>query len=145
MNERYRSNQYHPESLQYITNSGIHVRSKSERTIGNRLERFGIPYRYEQEVEIDVSSMENIAGARLGKYKTYYPDFIIMRPNGEKIIWEHLGLLNHSDYRESAFEKIFIYRQVGLVKEKDMIITVESDLTDTSMLDDIIVRRVLTY
>lgn len=143
MHSSYRSNPFRPEERRYVTSSGIRVRSKSERTIANRLELNGIPYRYEAEMELDISSIDNLNGTRHGQYKTYYPDFLIRRMNGSLVVWEHLGLLHLESYRASSFEKLFMYRQVGGVAEADMIFTVESDLVDINVLDEIIMRRIL--
>ena len=79
----------------------------------------------------------------MGKYKAYHPDFLIKLPSGKHVIWEHLGLIDLEDYRESSFEKLFVYRQVGLVSEQYMITTYEQDLSDTRIIDDIIVRRII--
>ena len=143
MHKEYLANSAYPEALQYTTNSGLVVRSKSERTIANRLTEFGLPFRYEQALELDVSSMQGLRGTRMGKYKTYYPDFIIMAPSGEMVIWEHLGLIDKPEYRESNYEKLFVYRHLGRVSEKRMITTFERDLAKISTIDDIIIRRIL--
>lgn len=50
------------DDLRYRTNNGVLVRSKSEQFIGNLLEDFGIPYRYEPELRI---------GSRI-----FHPDFV---------------------------------------------------------------------
>ena len=143
MHGNYKSNGSYRENLQYLTNSGVRVRSKSERTIADRLSYYAIPYRYESEIEIDVSSLQGIRGTRMGKYKAYHPDFLIKLSSGKHVIWEHLGLIDLEDYRESSFEKLFVYRQVGLVSEQYMITTYEQDLSDTRIIDDIIVRRII--
>lgn len=57
MHEKYRSNPSHRENLKYATPSGILLRSKSERLIGERYEFIGAPYRYEMPMEINVSKL----------------------------------------------------------------------------------------
>ena len=143
MHAQYRKNPHYPETLKFVTNSGIRVRSKSELLIANQLELFGIPYRYEQALDVDVSSLQGLAGTRQGRYKTYYPDFTIMTASGKLIFWEHLGLLDLPDYRTAAYEKIFIYRQLGGIREQNMIITVEADMTDICKINEIIEQRIL--
>lgn len=54
----------------YRTYSGVEVRSKSEQAIGNALERYGIPYRYEPGVRLDVSVIK-LPG--VDSFKVYYP------------------------------------------------------------------------
>lgn len=66
-----------PENLKYATGSGIAVRSKSERTIADKLTEFGVPFRYEARLETGNSAM--------------YPDFTILLSDGSKVIWEHFG------------------------------------------------------
>ena len=75
------------------------MRSKSERRIGNELELHGIPYRYEPGIQFDVSWMEGVNGAAQGKYKNYFPDFLILTATGEYIVWEHLGRADLAGYR----------------------------------------------
>lgn len=139
----YQTNTYRPEDLKFSTSTGKKVRSKSERTIADQLALYGLAFRYEQAFEFDVSSLEGISGTRRGKYRTYYPDFTIMKPSGELILWEHFGLLDLPDYRSASFEKLFVYRQLGNIPDRNMIFTVEADLTDISKVNEIIERRII--
>lgn len=129
----------------YKTYSGIKVRSKSEQTIGNALELRGIPYRYEPAVRLDVSWMENVPGTLDGRYKRYYPDFVILTATGERILWEHLGCVDSSSYRTHNMEKISAYRQTGLVDDAHLILTFEKDLEDLDHLARLITRRIMPY
>ena len=83
----YCKNPYYPEHLIYKTNGGELVRSKSEQSIGNALEDYGIEYTYDEGV---------IVGTRC-----YYADFVITCRDGTQIIWEHFGLID-SDKRLSG-------------------------------------------
>ena len=65
MHVNYRANPYRTEDLKYTSNSGTRVRSKSEKSIANRLEHYGIPYRYEPEIEIGGSKLDEIIVRRL--------------------------------------------------------------------------------
>ena len=49
----YPKNNLYPENLKYATKSGRKMRSKSERTIGNRLEDRGIVYWYDSVLDFD--------------------------------------------------------------------------------------------
>lgn len=51
----YPANTGWKEDLKFVTTSGIPMRSKSERDIGNELELLGVPYRYEMLFKINVS------------------------------------------------------------------------------------------
>ena len=132
-----------PDGNEYYTNSGVRVRSKSEQSIGNLLESYGIPYRYEPATDVDIAWMEGINGARGGRYKTYYPDFVILTLDGSIIIWEHLGLAHKQGYRIHNMEKIAAYRQSGICDEAHLIFTFESDLKDMKTVEEIIQRRIL--
>ncbi len=124
MQEPYQRNPYHPEHLQYATTNGIKMRSKSERAIANRLEAKYIAYRPE-------------APFQLGD-KIAYPDFIILLPNGEIVIWEHFGLMDDEAYKQKAQEKIEEYRKQGYVQHKNLICTYEEDIKSVAYIDRII-------
>lgn len=143
--KNYRQNPVNPEERQYSTYSGILVRSKSEQTIANRLEIHGIPYRYEQEVTLDVSWMEEVTGASQGRYKRYYPDFLIRTAGGEVIVWEHLGRVDQAGYRKHNMEKICAYRQSGRCDDAHLILTFEADMRSQDTIDQLIAKRVLPY
>lgn len=122
----YDKNPYHPENLRYITGKGVKVRSKSERIIGNRLEALGIAYRYEPRMTF--------------ANRTIFPDFVILMSNGQKIIWEHFGLMEDEDYKQNAYSKIDIYRKHGYLQHKNLVCTWEEDIQDTQNIDEIITR-----
>ncbi|MDD6311330.1 MAG: hypothetical protein PUB09_05320 [Firmicutes bacterium] len=82
----YRSNEMYKDELLHVTNGGVRVRSKSERSIGNLLEKYGIPYRYEMEMRVNVSWMQGVEIYDGSGYKSYYPDFTIMLPSGRLVI-----------------------------------------------------------
>lgn len=61
-----------PENLKYKTKSGIAVRSKSERTIADKLSQYDLPYKYDTRLQL---------GNRV-----VYPDFIIRRWDDKQVI-----------------------------------------------------------
>lgn len=134
--------QYEEDKI-YSTYSGIKVRTKSEQKIGNELELNGIPYRYEQAISVYVLWMEGILGNNGKGYKTYYPDFTILTITGEQMIWEHLGRVDKEDYRMHNMEKICAYRKS--IRDEMLILTFESDLQDSGILQELIARRILQY
>lgn len=86
------------------------VRSKSEAIICNLLETFNIPFKYETCLSI-------------GKV-TYYPDFVILNPIDNKVVyWEHFGKINDKDYVESFERKLATYRINGITLWNNLIIT----------------------
>lgn len=144
-NEPYRKNPYEMPSRTYETPNGVICRSKSEQTIAKNLEDFGIPYRYEPEVNIDVSWMTDVNGLISGRFKNYYPDFVIMGAIGELFLWEHLGRVDSEQYRLHTMEKISAYRQDGLVDDAHLILTYEKDLEKPETLDRLLADRILPY
>ncbi|MCL2493151.1 MAG: hypothetical protein FWF33_03795 [Clostridiales bacterium] len=114
----------HTEGLVYLTNSGLRVRSKSERTIADALDKNGIPYRYE-------------AALTLGD-ENRFPDYTITRPfDGKTILWEHFGRMDQSWYRHKTVEKLALYAQYGFFPFDNLICTYERDLQDTAHIQAI--------
>ncbi len=129
MNAIYETNSYKSEQLRYVTKCGIRVRSKSERTIADRLTERGIAFRYEMRLDTESGVM--------------YPDFVIRKENGELVIWEHFGLMNKNDYMLDAMKKIVKYRSAGFMQHNNLICTWEEDLENMDAIDEIIVRFIL--
>ena len=128
--DRYEKNMYHVENLRYATEDGVTVRSKSEKFIGDKLESYGIPYRYE-------------AGMNVGG-KIIYPDFSILLGDGSVVIWEHFGLMDDQDYFMRASARIEAYRRAGYSQHTNLICTCEDDMEVRGRLDDIIERFILS-
>jgi len=120
-----RENVYHPEQLIYLTNSGIRVRSKSERTIADILSQNGIPYSYEAKYAFG------------GEIKS--PDFTINRPyDGKLFLWEHFGLIEQEEYSLNANKKLTLYNRHGFYPFKNLICTYEEDLQNPVRIQAII-------
>ena len=115
------SNPYHPESLTYVTSSGLRVRSKSERTIAEMLDKYGINYRYEAGLILD------------GAIK--YPDFSIKRPvDGRFFVWEHFGLMDDAAYRHKVAEKLGQYFRHGFLPGVNLLCSYEKDMKDNKSI-----------
>jgi len=83
---RERSGEWpHAEHLIHRTGAGHMVRSKSELVIANLLHREGIGYRYEQPL---------VGEATLGRL---HPVFTFIDAAGDRIVWEHLGMIDDAD------------------------------------------------
>lgn len=96
------------------TARGERVRSKSEVIIADILHGEGIPYRYECPL-------------RLKGWGKVYPDFTVLNVRERKeIYWEHLGIMDDSNYVENALQKITIYTQNGIFPGENLIITYET-------------------
>ncbi len=139
-------NPYKREHLRYASTGGIVLRSKSERTIANRLEHWGISYLYEPCIKINDGRYEVLANSHTelqtnsNNEKIFYPDFLIRTDSGKLIIWEHFGLLNEQNYAFNAYKKINIYNSIGFNQHTNLVCTEEKDIDDIKILDDIILR-----
>jgi len=128
--KKYCKNPYYPEHLIYRTNGGELVHSKSEQSIGNALEDYGIEYTYDEGI---------IVGTRC-----YYADFVITCRDGTQIIWEHFGLIDSDkDYREHALKRMKDYREHGCYQWKNLIYTFEEDVRSLEIIRQIIEEFVL--
>ncbi len=115
--EDYPSNPYQPENKKYRTQTGIYVRSKSEKMIADTLTSYQISYRYEAALLLDY---------------TIYPDFTIVHPEtGKLYYYEHFGMVDNPDYREKMLDKLDMYMRCGIydllytIETKDRPLTVE--------------------
>jgi hypothetical protein len=125
MKNSFAGNVYHANELIYLTNSGIRVRSKSERTIADALHQYAIPFRYEAALALDS--------------EIKYPDFAIFRPSdGKLFLWEHFGLMDQDVYREKAIDKLYIYTRNGFYPFVNLICTYEQTLQNPSQIHSLI-------
>ena len=104
-----------------LTNSGIRVRSKSEKILADYFDSVGIAYKYECPL--------NLKG-----YGTVYPDFTFL-PRGadREIYWEHEGMMDNPDYSRSAIQKIETYAKNGIVCGENLILTFETSASTINM------------
>jgi len=118
-------NTMHKDELIYLTNSGILVRSKSERTIADMLDQNGIPYQYEAALTI---------GGEIRR-----PDFTVHRPfDGKMVLWEHFGRMDDLEYRQRTNKKLAFYNLHEFYPYKNLICTYEQDLQDSAYIQVII-------
>jgi ATP-dependent exoDNAse (exonuclease V) alpha subunit len=96
------------ENLIHKTEKGHLVRSKSELVIANMLFRLDIPYEYERVCE---------GTDEAGKLR---PDFSFVTPEGDLVIWEHLGMLQREDYRRGWEWKRNWYIKNGFKPDKTL-------------------------
>ena len=105
----YHMSGYKPDQKKQTTSRGLHVRSKSELLIAEKLYEFDIPFRYEEVIMI--------AG------RQYAPDFKILRKSGKLVYWEHFGLMENQDYRHKNKWKLSVYEHAGIVPWRNLIVT----------------------
>lgn len=96
------------------TEKGERVRSKSEKIIADMLYRRGIPYRYECPIP-------------LREIGTVYPDFTILNlKKRQEVYWEHLGMMDNSEYCERALYKLNCYIKNGICLGDRLLISYET-------------------
>ena len=111
----FRTNPYLPEAKIYDTRRGEKVRSKSEAILADMFYDLGIPYRYEELVQL-----------RSGK--KVYPDFTLLKTKTrEEVYFEHFGLLDDEDYRGQALRKLNEYRRSGIFPGKNLLFSYETE------------------
>ena len=117
------------ESRVHYTDRHERVRSKSEVLIANALARAHIPYRYECQLQLRGYAL--------------FPDFTILRMRDRKeVYWEHLGLIDESDYRHNAIRKIHTYEENGIYPGDTLILSVESS---SIPLNTMVIQRLIKH
>lgn len=130
MNSDYKQSTYKVENRCYAIEGGVLMRSKSEVIIGNKLESFKIPYRYEEVI--------TLSG------KPIAPAFIIKNPfTGETFIWEHFGALHLENYENSMNEKMNLFHRVGFVSQGQVIYSFEADIRNINFVVATIKNKIL--
>ena len=118
-------NSKYQDSLNYLSYSGVRVRSKSEQAIANLLDQYKIPYHYEAELVVGGES--------------WRPDFTIVRPSdGKTVIWEHFGMMDDKEYRDKAKKKLNHYIDHGLYPLVNLICSFERDMHDFTRITQLI-------
>ena len=84
----------------------------------------GVKYEYERLLQLESNVF-------------YRPDFTIILPNGEIIIWEHCGMMDDPGYRKRWESKREKYEQHNFIEKKNLIVTYETDI-DSFKLNKII-------
>ena len=104
----------HEEGLKHEAIGGLWVRSKSEALIAFALDLAHIPYHYEEILEFE--------GKKIA------PDFTILHPvTGERVYWEHFGMMDDAAYASDTFKKLILYGQNDILPGKNFIYTMETN------------------
>jgi hypothetical protein len=110
------------ENLIHRTLKGHMVRSKSELAIANILHEMQIPYEYERPFEGEAAA---------GRMR---PDFSFITAAGDIVVWEHLGMLDVTAYKEGWEWKKTWYRANGLIENETLFWTNEVGGLDSEVL-----------
>lgn len=113
----YKKAPFDPKYHIHETAYGELVRSKSEVIIANALFTYGIPFHYE---ELFPYPNEN------GDF--YYPDFTILLPEGNRLYWEHFGLLKDLSYCVHNAQKLHTFQHNQVFLGKNLILTQDDAL-----------------
>lgn len=98
---------------EYYTRQNLRVRSKSEVIIADILDEAKIPFLYEKPLRL--------------KTGTVHPDFTLLNIKTRKeLYWEHLGMMDDTDYRNSAYLKLRNYEANGVYPYESVIWTFET-------------------
>ena len=129
-NEAYKKSDYMPEHRRFMTSGGFRVRSKSEQLIAEQLLSCGVPFRYEQVIDIDGLS--------------YSADFTFRDRDMELFYWEHAGMMDDPRYVNSHCSKMDSFKGIGVVPWKNLIITYDVDgAINIPMIKSIIENEVI--
>ena len=109
-------NAFRQDGLTQMTAAGFRVRSKSEALIANSLYENRIVFFYEKEIRVKLETGETVL---------LHPDFAILLPSGELILWEHLGLLRKKEYALKFGEKLHFYNLAGYTPGINLILTAD--------------------
>ena len=114
MEEKYEGGAGYSENLIHKGSHGKYLRSKSEDIIDMMLYKYGIPFRYEDKLILENGIC-------------VYPDFTIRHPiTGKITYWEHFGMMDNREYRNSACKKISLYCDNGIIPSINLITTFET-------------------
>jgi len=117
--EAYEQSSFLPEYKTKVTSKGLHVRSKSELIIAEKLYSYNLPFRYEQILRTDNSMI--------------VPDFTIKRSDGKIFYWEHEGLNRQKSYAERQRAKSEQYYSMGIVPWDNLIVTYDDKNGDIDL------------
>lgn len=125
----YQRAEMHPEALKHEAIGGLMVRSKSEALIAFALDLAGVPFHYEEILELES--------------KKIAPDFTILHPlTGERIFWEHFGMMDDPAYAAETFRKLVLYGQNGIIPGKNLVYAMETNAEPLSILE---VQRLISH
>jgi len=115
---------------QHIAMDGQIVRSKSELVVYNMLLSMGIPFNYEEPIELEKENANEIP---------YYADFVVHLDDGRTVVIEVMGMLSQQKYFDNAARKLRYYVLGGYTIGKDLIIIADKN---DGTLDSCAVRKV---
>ncbi|MCQ2586529.1 MAG: hypothetical protein MJ174_00330 [Treponema sp.] len=115
--KKYEALGFTENSLLYVTQSGLRVRSKSEIIIADLLQQKKVPFLYESPLELKTL---------YGK-KIFHPDFCCLNlRTRQEFYWEHFGMMDDPEYSANAVGKLKVFNENHFIQGKNLIITMET-------------------
>lgn len=115
--KKYDAPGFTEDSLIFVTQSGLRVRSKSEIIIADLLQQKKVPFLYESPLELKTL---------YGK-KTFHPDFCCLNlRTRQEFYWEHFGMMDDPEYSANAVGKLKVFNENHFIQGKNLIITMET-------------------
>ena len=105
--EAYPQLEYNSHEKNKETSRGLLVRSKSELAVCEKLYEYGIPFRYEQVIN-------------LGKQQLA-PDFTFLNINRDEVYLEYCGMMDNPSYVNNFIWKRGIYERAGINEWENII------------------------
>ena len=116
------------EKKNVFSDKGLAVRSKTEASISNKYDAYGIPMKYEEPLYLKGVGW-------------VLPDFKLLNVRLRKeLIHEHMGMMDDPQYADKNVEKINNYMRNGYMPGKNLILTFETrnEPFDARLMDLII-------
>ena len=112
------------------TSSGLYVRSKSELVVAERLNNYGVPFRYEQVILVGGSELA--------------PDFSFLDRLKKEFYLEYCGMMDNPEYVKGFMTKRNLYERFGINQWDDMIYLFErGNRINIREIDWIIENRII--
>ena len=134
----YPKNRYPLPQYPCVANDETPVRSLGEVIIYNLLKQYGIPFRYDCEIELIDEH---------GNTVHRHPDFIISLADGSLLYWEHVGMIGNEEYGSAFIQKLALYNRNGIVLGDNLIVTANgpNGAINVPAIERLIVNRIVPY
>ncbi len=126
----YHESTYYDDMKTMKTSRGQRVRSKSELLILEMHYHFGIDVHYDEELLLGSSIV--------------VPDFTYQGEDGRLFFWEHMGMMNRSDYVAHNYDKLKKYYDAGIYVGDRLILTFDHNGSiDMGMIESTLIHEII--
>lgn len=123
----YEQSNFKPEERNKLTSRGQRMRSKTEVMIAEKLYEYGVPFRYEQLIDV-------------GKWKLA-PDFTFEDRRKEEFYWEYCGMMDNIQYVGQHKWKMNVYQENGILPWENLIVTYDKGNNINMAVIDSVIRN----